>query len=49
MKSFTSAVIDKVAFDRIKGYIDYARNSKNLEIIGGGQYDDRLAVFLWHP
>lgn len=46
MKSFTSAVIDKVAFDRIKGYIDYARNSKNLEIIGGGQYDDSVGYFI---
>lgn len=40
-KSFTSAVIDKAAFDRIKGYIDYARSSKKHEIIGGGQYDER--------
>lgn len=40
-KSFTSAVIDKVAFDRIKGYIEYARSSSKHEIIGGGQCDDR--------
>lgn len=39
--SFSSAVIDGKAFDRIKGYIDYAKNSSNSEIIGGGQYDNR--------
>lgn len=39
--SFTSAVIDDKAFKRISGYIDHAKNSKNLEIIGGGKYDDR--------
>lgn len=39
--SFTSAVIDAKAFDRIKSYIDYAKNSPNTEIIGGGQYDNR--------
>lgn len=40
-KSFTSAVIDDKAFARIKSYIDHAKNSPNLEIIGGGKYDDR--------
>lgn len=40
-KSFTSAVIDDKAFARIKGYIDYAKKSSNLEILGGGKCDDR--------
>lgn len=39
--SFSSAVIDDKAFKRITGYIEHAKNSPNLEIIGGGQYDDR--------
>jgi 1-pyrroline-5-carboxylate dehydrogenase len=39
--SFMSAVIDAKAFERISGYIDYAKKSSNLEIIGGGQYDNR--------
>lgn len=39
--SFMSAVIDDKAFKRIKGYIDEAKNSKDLKILGGGQYDDR--------
>ena len=37
---YTGAVIDAVAFKRITGYIDYAKKSQNLEIIGGGGYDD---------
>ncbi|KAJ1522580.1 hypothetical protein ONE63_001765 [Megalurothrips usitatus] len=45
-KSFTSAVIDKAAFNRIKGYIDYAKSSKKHEIIGGGQYDDSKGYFV---
>lgn len=39
--SFASAVIDEKAFDRITGYIEHAKKSPNLEIIGGGQYDNR--------
>lgn len=39
--SFMSAVIDKRAFDRIKGYIEFAKQSSELEIIAGGGYDDR--------
>ena len=39
--SFMSAVIDDKAFKRITGYIDYAKSSPNLEIIGGGKYDDK--------
>lgn len=38
--SFSSAVIDEKAFQRIKGYIDFAKQSPELEIIGGGSYDD---------
>ncbi len=38
--SFASAVIDKKAFQRIKEYIDFAKQSPDLEVIGGGSYDD---------
>lgn len=38
--SFSSAVIDEKAFQRIKGYIDFAKQSPELEIIAGGSYDD---------
>lgn len=34
--SFTSAVIDERAFDRISGYIDHAK--KNLTVLHGGEY-----------
>lgn len=44
--SFTSAVIDDKAFVRIKSYIDHARSSSNLEIIGGGTYDDSKGYFI---
>lgn len=44
--SFTSAVIDEKAFARIKSYIDYAKSSKNLTILGGGEYDDSKGYFI---
>ncbi|XP_012278088.1 delta-1-pyrroline-5-carboxylate dehydrogenase, mitochondrial [Orussus abietinus] len=43
---FTGAVIDAVAFKRISGYIDHAKSSKNLEIIGGGGYDSSCGYFI---
>lgn len=42
---FTGAVIDATAFKRISGYIDYAKKSSKMEIIGGGGYDDSY-VFI---
>jgi len=39
--SFASAVIDEKAFSRIVMYIEHAKKSPNLEIIGGGDYDKR--------
>lgn len=44
--NFTSAVIDKKAFDRIKGYIDYAKESCNLDIVVGGKYDESKGYFI---
>ncbi|KAI5712839.1 hypothetical protein M8J76_005770 [Diaphorina citri] len=44
--SFAGAVIDKKAFDRITGYIKHAKSSPNLEIIGGGQYDESCGYFI---
>lgn len=37
---FLGAVIDRAAFKRITGYIEHAKKSSDLEIIGGGGYDD---------
>lgn len=44
--NFTSAVIDEKAFVRISGWIEYAKKSKDLEIIGGGKYDDSKGYFI---
>jgi 1-pyrroline-5-carboxylate dehydrogenase len=44
--SFTSAVIDDKAFKRIKGYIEHAKKSKNLEILAGGKCDDSTGYFI---
>lgn len=44
--NFTSAVIDDKAFARIKSYIEHAKSSSNLEIIGGGEYDDSKGYFI---
>jgi 1-pyrroline-5-carboxylate dehydrogenase len=39
-----SAVIDEKAFKRIKSYIDEAKSSSALKIVGGGKYDDRYTL-----
>lgn len=44
--NFMGAVIDKPAFDSIVGYIDYAKNSNDAEIIAGGGYDDSKGYFI---
>jgi 1-pyrroline-5-carboxylate dehydrogenase len=43
---FVNAVIDKSAFDSISGYIDYAKNSNDAEILTGGSYDDSVGYFI---
>jgi len=45
-RNFMGAVIDKGAFDSIKGYIDFAKNSRDAEIITGGKYDDSRGYFI---
>lgn len=44
--NFMNAVIDKTAFDTIKNYIDYAKNSEFAEIITGGKTDDSIGYFI---
>jgi 1-pyrroline-5-carboxylate dehydrogenase len=44
--NFMSAVIDKAAFKSIKEYIDYAKESKDAEIITGGKCDDSKGYFI---
>ncbi|KAK9306136.1 hypothetical protein QLX08_003046 [Tetragonisca angustula] len=43
---FAGAVIDATAFKRISGYIEHAKKSSNLEVIGGGKYDDSVGYFI---
>ncbi|MEA1980519.1 MAG: L-glutamate gamma-semialdehyde dehydrogenase [candidate division Zixibacteria bacterium] len=44
--NFINAVIDKSAFDSITAYIDYAKDSKDAEIIVGGEYDKSKGYFI---
>ena len=44
--NFMSAVIDKAAFTSIKSYIDFAKESKEAEIITGGKCDDSKGYFI---
>ena len=44
--NFMTAVIDKGAFDTIKEYIDYAKKSKDAEILYGGGCDDSEGYFI---
>lgn len=43
---FAGAVIDAAAFKRISSYIEHAKKSGNLEIIGGGKCDDSRGYFV---
>lgn len=45
-RNFVCAVIDKPSFDRIKGYIDYAKSSPEAEVIFGGVCDDSVGYFI---
>ena len=46
VSNFFNAVIDKGAFDTIKGYIDYAKGSGDAELICGGGCDDSRGYFI---
>ena len=43
---YMGAVIDRTAFESIKGYIDYARASDAAEIVAGGSCDDSVGFFV---
>ena len=45
-RNFVNAVIDKSAFDTIKGYIDAAAAADDAEIIVGGKCDDSTGYFI---
>ncbi len=44
--NFMGAVISRKAFDDITGYIDYAKEADDAEIIAGGNYDDSKGFFI---
>ena len=44
--NFINAVIDRRAFDKIKGYIDYANAASDAEVIAGGGCDDSVGYFV---
>ena len=44
--NFVNAVIDRSAFDSIKGYIDSARTNDQADILAGGGADDSKGYFI---
>lgn len=44
--NFVNAVIDEVAFKKITGYIDQAKEDKDVELIAGGNYDGSKGWFI---
>ena len=44
--NFINAVIDKRAFDKISGYIDFVKTQPDAEIIAGGNYDGAKGYFI---
>ena len=45
-KNYMGAVIDKNSFDTISEYIEYAKNSPDMDIIVGGGCDDLVGYFI---
>lgn len=44
--SFMGAVIDESAFNKIKDYIDHAKEAQDAEMIWGGECDDSVGYFI---
>ena len=44
--AFMNAVIDRAAFDKIAGYIDYVKKADQASIIYGGGCDDSRGFFI---
>jgi 1-pyrroline-5-carboxylate dehydrogenase len=45
-RTFMGAVIDRAAFDKIKSYIDAARQAAGVRIVAGGECDDTAGYFV---
>ena len=46
LSNFVTAVIHEASFDKIVGYIENAKNSKDVEIVFGGNYDKTVGYFI---
>ena len=44
--NFMNAVIDRAAYDKITGYIEFAKEDPDHEILCGGTYDDSEGLFI---
>ncbi|MBI2526058.1 MAG: L-glutamate gamma-semialdehyde dehydrogenase [Candidatus Rokubacteria bacterium] len=44
--NFMGAVIDRAAFDSIRGYVEHARGSSDAELLSGGGCDDSTGYFV---
>ncbi len=44
--NFVNAVIDERSFDKIAGFIDYAKQQNDAKIICGGNYDKSVGYFI---
>jgi 1-pyrroline-5-carboxylate dehydrogenase len=44
--NFVNAVIDRASFDKIKGFIDHAKNAPDARILAGGETDDSVGYFI---
>ena len=44
--NFVNAVIDRDAFENIRKYIEYAKNSDDAEVLAGGGCDDSAGYFV---
>jgi 1-pyrroline-5-carboxylate dehydrogenase len=44
--NFVNAVIDEASYDKLKGFIDCARNDKDAEVIYGGNCDKSKGYFI---
>ena len=45
-RNFMGAVIDRRAFDRIRGYLDQTKKDPGVEILAGGGTDDSVGWFV---
>jgi 1-pyrroline-5-carboxylate dehydrogenase len=44
--TFTSAVIDEPSFNRISSYINYGKNSSNVNLLAGGNVDNSKGYYV---